>query len=102
MRAAHMINEWWAVNIRQQLRQTEDCTTNIQRQQPRYGWWKCNVDAKFHDESGRMGCEIPYLRVSFTYELQKGCIRRLSHRNSIIETSYIKVTDIIGVKLHKT
>jgi hypothetical protein len=49
-----------------------------------------------------MGCEIPYLRVSFTYELQKGCIRRLSHKNSIIETSYIKVTDIIGVKLHKT
>jgi hypothetical protein len=68
----------------------------------RSGWWKCNVDAKFHDESGRMGCEIPYLRVSFTYELQKGCIRRLSHKNSIIETSYIKVTDIIGVKLHKT
>jgi hypothetical protein len=34
MRAAHMINEWWAVNIRQQLRQTEDCTTNIQWQQP--------------------------------------------------------------------
>jgi hypothetical protein len=34
MRAAHMINEWWAVNMRQQLHQTEDCTTNIQWQQP--------------------------------------------------------------------
>ncbi|GAU35379.1 hypothetical protein TSUD_57280 [Trifolium subterraneum] len=56
MHVAHVMNEWRAVNIRQQLRQTEDNnTTGIQWQQPRSGWSKCNVDASCHYESGRTG-----------------------------------------------
>ncbi|GAU50607.1 hypothetical protein TSUD_410170 [Trifolium subterraneum] len=43
-------------NTRQQLRQTKDSnTTDIQWQQPRSGWRKCNVDASFHDESSHTG-----------------------------------------------
>jgi ribonuclease HI len=55
MHAAHMMNEWRAVNTRQQQRRTPNIiTAELQWQQPCSGWQKCNVDASFNDEIGRM------------------------------------------------
>ncbi|CAJ2629979.1 unnamed protein product [Trifolium pratense] len=58
MRAVHMTQEWQAVNDvqQQQTRIISAPVHALQRwQQPRIGWWKCNVDASFFNTSGHTG-----------------------------------------------
>ncbi|PNX88823.1 hypothetical protein L195_g044937 [Trifolium pratense] len=50
MRTAHMVQEWRAVN-RVQQKQHNNASVEPQWQQPREGWWKCNIDASIFDTS---------------------------------------------------